>query len=371
MHRTSSIQSLARAALVFGVLFTGCGLAADEDNSVLENISVLTKKWREADTNRDGKVVRSEFWGSEQEFGMFDINKDGVITRGEIVQSTQGDAKIAPTYSNVAYGPHKRNVLDFWKAESSKPTPLVVFIHGGAFTKSSKELVLKQLPIKILLDAKISVASINYRLLDDAPLPAAYQDAVRAVQFLRTKASEWNIDQKRIGASGGSAGAQLCMYLAFKDDQAKPESADPLERESSRLACVATSGGQTTSNYDLWNEWLPGGFDYPPDAGHADHLVLFGAKTKEEYLAKARLVSAMDLISADDPPIFMTYNAAPGDPVPNDTKKVRGWKAHHVIFGIKLKEKMDALGIEAHLNYPGAKTKYDLIPQFLIAKLTG
>jgi len=275
----------------------------------------------------------------------------------------QKAAKPSPTYSNVAYGPHERNVLDFWKAESSTPTPLVVFIHGGSFTKGSKEMVFKQLPPKTFLDAKISVAAINYRLLDDAPLPAAHQDAVSAVQFLRTKASEWNIDKKRIGASGGSAGAQLCMYLAFKDDQSEPESADPVERESSRLACIATSKGQTTLNLDLWNQWIPGGWDTIQD-----RLAFFGVKTKEEYHAKERLVSAIELISRDDPPIFMTYKMAHGDPVPKED--VRDWKAHHVIFGVKLKEKMDALGVEAYLHYPGAKTKYDSIAQFLIAKLT-
>ena len=45
-------------------------------------------------------------------------------------------AKIAepprpPTQANVAYGTHERQVLDFWKAESAKPTPLLFHIHGG------------------------------------------------------------------------------------------------------------------------------------------------------------------------------------------------------------------------------------------------
>lgn len=38
-----------------------------------------------------------------------------------------------PTMSNIAYGPHERQVLDFWKAESDKPTPLLFFIHGGGW----------------------------------------------------------------------------------------------------------------------------------------------------------------------------------------------------------------------------------------------
>ncbi|MCI0422300.1 MAG: DUF1080 domain-containing protein, partial [Acidobacteria bacterium] len=51
--------------------------------------------------------------------------------------------------------------------------------------------------------------------------------------------------------------------------------------------------------------------------------------------------------------------------------KAQSWKVHHVIFGVKLKEEMDKLGIEADLKYPGAKTRYISIPAFFKAKLQG
>jgi hypothetical protein len=40
------------------------------------------------------------------------------------------------------------------------------------------------------------------------------------------------------------------------------------------------------------------------------------------------------------------------------------------MFGIKLKEKMDQLGIEADLNYPDAKSRYQSISDFFIEKFT-
>ena len=46
---------------------------------------------------------------------------------------------LEPTYANVAYGSHELNVLDFWQATASSPTPLVVFFHGGAFRAGSKD----------------------------------------------------------------------------------------------------------------------------------------------------------------------------------------------------------------------------------------
>ncbi|HTI51122.1 MAG TPA: hypothetical protein VL475_09225, partial [Planctomycetaceae bacterium] len=50
-----------------------------------------------------------------------------------------GPEKPAPTQMNVRYGPHERNVLDFWQAASEKPAPLAISIHGGGFREGSKE----------------------------------------------------------------------------------------------------------------------------------------------------------------------------------------------------------------------------------------
>ena len=38
---------------------------------------------------------------------------------------------VKPDVSDIRYGPHERNVLDFWKAKSDAPAPVVVHIHGG------------------------------------------------------------------------------------------------------------------------------------------------------------------------------------------------------------------------------------------------
>ena len=277
----------------------------------------------------------------------------------------QRDDKPPPTHRNVRYGPHERNVLDFWRADSDRPTPLVVYIHGGGFRVGSKES-LNPATLRQLLDAGISVAAVNYRFVQQAPLPAAHHDCRRSLQFLRSKAKEWNIDKTRVGAFGGSAGAQLCMYLAFHDDMARPDSSDPVERESTRLSCVATMGGQTTLDLDWWLKNIPG-YDKP----HRDFRQTFGVDTKEAYLKKAADISALSLISKDDPPIFMTYSMAPDAKIPSDPRRARGWKVHHVAFGIALKKKMDDLGIEAHLKYPGVRTAYPSIASFFIAKLTG
>ena len=274
----------------------------------------------------------------------------------------QNRGKPKPTHADVRYGPHERNVIDFYQAESEEPTPVAVFIHGGGFRNGSKNGVKPQ-TVRELLDAGISVAGFNYRLVQHDPLPAAHHDCQRALQLLRSKATEWNIDKSRIGAFGGSAGAQLCMYLAFHDDMAKPDSDDTIERESTRLMCVATGGGQTTMDVEWWKKNIPG-YETP----HRDFYESLGADSQEKYLKTVAEISALSLISKDDPPIYMSYRMAPDTPVPTGAK-AGGWKVHHVQFGVALKEKMDTLGIEADLAYPGSKNKYQGIVDFFKAKL--
>ncbi len=277
--------------------------------------------------------------------------------------SRTGDPGCVPTYSDVKYGPHEQNGIDFYKAKSEQPTPLAVFIHGGGFRGGSKRNLNPKV-LQELLEAGISVAAVEYRFISHKPLPAAHHDSLRALQCIRSKADQWNIDKTRIGAFGGSAGAQICMWLAFHDEMADPSSSDPMKRESSRLACVATNGGQTTMDFDWWMRYVPG-YDKP----HRNVSEAVGDISDEELRKIIQDISALSLISVDDPPIFMSYGMKPDDPVPTSAKRAQGWKVHHVVFGIKLKEKMDDLGVEADLKYPGAQTTYTSIADFFIKKL--
>ena len=102
-------------------------------------------------------------------------------------------------------------------------------------------------------------------------------DAARALQFVRSKAKEWNLDKKRIGAAGGSAGACSSLWLAFHDDLANTKSKDPVARESSRLSCAAVTGAQTTLDPKQMKEWTPNS----KYGGHA-----FGLRNFAEFLAK-------------------------------------------------------------------------------------
>jgi len=258
----------------------------------------------------------------------------------------QQPEKPVPDLHDVRYGPHERNVLDLWRAKSDSPTPLVVFIHGGGFRSGDKSDIPASL-LKYCLEAGISVASTNYRLSQQAPFPAPMLDSARAIQYLRSHASEWNLDPKRIAASGGSAGAGISLWLGFHDDLGNPTSDDPVERQSSRLTCMGVLGAQ--SSYDpRFIKTLIGGRAHE----HPALAQLYGLKPDELDSPRAHKLyeeaSPINFVSAGDPPAFLFYTD-PNVPLPDDAKPGDG--IHHPRFGVALKEKLDPLKIECVLRH--------------------
>jgi acetyl esterase/lipase len=255
-----------------------------------------------------------------------------------------------PTHADVRYGPHERNVLDFWQARSDRPAPLLVSIHGGGFVAGDKSVAPALL--KECLDSGISVAAISYRYSTQAIAPAPFQDGARAVQFLRSRAKDWNIDPERLAATGGSAGAGISLWLAFHDDMADPRSDDPILRQSTRLACAAVFDGQTSYDPRFIRKLFPGKDVYKI----APLEKLFGAdleKLDELPAEKCKLfeeVSPITHLTRDDPPVLLSYGRALDAEV-TDT----GIGIHHPLFGKVLKEKMDELGIPCELYAAGKR----------------
>lgn len=271
-----------------------------------------------------------------------------------------------PTYANVPYGPHPRNVLDFWKANGEGPRPLLVYIHGGGWTGGDKQQDRKV--FQPFLDKGISYAAINYRLTGEVPLPAPVHDAARAIQFIRTKAAEWNINDKRIALTGGSAGACTSMWILLHDDLADPKATDPVLRQSTRVAAAAVSAGQTSIDPKVIEEWLgPKVLEHRMINMAVGEATIKGALDNyEKHRALYVEFSPYNHLDKTDPPLFMTY--------PNNMKlpsESAGHGIHHPVYGVKLKEKANKAGHECHLLIPGVmkSDKYADANAFLMAKL--
>jgi acetyl esterase/lipase len=273
----------------------------------------------------------------------------------------------SPTHANVPYGKHKQQVLDFYKAASDKPTPLMFFVHGGGWMTGDKAKPDFLVPC---LKSGISVVSINYRHIPDAieqkitpPVKACLDDAARALQFVRSKAAAWTLDQSRIAGCGGSAGGFTVLYLAFHPDMADAASADPIAHESTRLRCVVAFVPQTSLDPKQMKEWLP-------NITYGNHAFALSSyedflKKRDELMPWIEEYSPYALASADDPPVYLFYDSVPalGQPYKDPP--------HSANFGAGLVEKLKALGVEYEFNHTGAKdVKHPDIFGFLMEKLT-
>jgi acetyl esterase/lipase len=297
---------------------------------------------------------------------------------GVLSLANQGPSqdKPEPTQANVPYGEHERQVLDFYQAKSETPTPVVFFIHGGGWVGGDKGGVSD---VPRFLEAGISVVAINYRYSWQAqlagvkpPVEWPIHDAARALQFVRSKAKEWNLDKTRIGATGGSAGACSSLWLAMHKDLADPNTEDPIARESTRLWCAAVLGGQTSLDPAQLKEWTPNsrygghafGFMDPNNLATRDTRFADFLAAREEVLPFIKEYSPYEHASEDDPPIYMIYNDAPA--LGQEQKD----PTHTANYGVKLEEKLRSVGVPCELVYPGAPdVKHETMTAYLIDKL--
>ncbi len=208
--------------------------------------------------------------------------------------------EISPTHRDVAYDDKdSAQVLDVYLAESDEPLPAMLYIHGGGWKVGSKKNVPPWLKQGVV-DGRFSVVSVEYRFTDVAPHPAQTNDCLRAVQFVRYHSRKWNIDPDRLGATGGSAGGHLSLYVALHDDVADPVASDPVQRASSRVACAVGFAGPTD-----WN--LLGEIQHDHPAFRELLGYEPGTPFAEMKAESIQDVSPVTFVSEDDPPIMIVH----------------------------------------------------------------
>ncbi len=266
---------------------------------------------------------------------------------GQSEASSYKEPVPTPTFSDIPYGPHKKQVLDFWQASSAsadQPAPLVYYIHGGAWQHGSRQNINGCVDVAACLEAGISVVAVEYRFIKEAktegiapPVKAPLSDVARALQFVRSQAGEWHIDKQRIAATGGSAGGCSSLWLAYHDDMADPDSDDPIARESTRLLCAAVRIPQSTLDPKQINQWL----GHIPYGGHA-----FGVsnqdflKQRQKLLPWIKEYSPYAHVSADDPPVVAYYAK----------RFEKDLKAHSPQYGFHLAKRCKELGISCEIR---------------------
>lgn len=114
----------------------------------------------------------------------------------------------------LAYGADPRQRLDLARpADTRTPAPLIVFVHGGGWTRGDKRQGAGEKPA-FYTGIGHAFATVNYRLVPGVTPAEQAQDIAAAIALLRGKAGTLGLDPQRIVLMGHSAGAHLIALVA-------------------------------------------------------------------------------------------------------------------------------------------------------------
>jgi acetyl esterase len=106
--------------------------------------------------------------------------------------------------------------LDAYVPDGRGPFATVIIVHGGSWRNGDKQTFVKPL-FEPLTKAGFAWFTINYRLAPDYVYPAAVDDVVQAVQFVKAHARQYKVNTRKIALMGESAGGHLVALVGARD----------------------------------------------------------------------------------------------------------------------------------------------------------
>jgi len=299
---------------------------------------------------------------------------------------------------NASYGPFSRNTMDLYLPHvMAANTPIVMYFHGGGFSSGDKDRVHDNKgDIAAYLAEGVAVASANYRygssssnpdLTPDIPNGTCdgsdggcrkdyiFRDGARAIQYLKYRAEDLNIDPERIGVWGSSAGGQIALWVATVPDLGDVEHRDPVLRESTRVSVVGHLTSQVSAKTRDWPSLLSfttsfwstlGWFDATYDKGL--HSTYDALDTSESGQMLLQIVDYYTQIDADGPPTItacLVAHRSENDLLdPDHAENLQSWLVHHPSHSIAIYERClsvhDDCAIATQVDHAGDFTDASL-----------
>ncbi len=275
-------------------------------------------------------------------------------------------------FKNISYGADKKNKLDLWVADTKLKTPFVIYIHGGGFGAGNKSAAYTKdnfKKIKKLLENNISFATIDYRFKNnDDFLLSSFNDAKRALQYLKFYSDKYNLLKSKVALMGASAGATSSLWIGLQDDLSDKKSKDPILRESTKVSCIVGIAAAHSLNLIRWKDMANVDEAYLKSIfekylGKMDTEKWMERSFNRNYISEVDFFEKMD---SDDPPIFIINYG-------KNTKPKNIADFHHNPLHAKLlKNRADSLKIKNVVYAPGIgifdKSNKDMV-DFIIENL--
>ncbi len=188
--------------------------------------------------------------------------------------------------------------LDIYLPTSVETAPLLVYIHGGAWRRGSKE----EIPTEAFIQAGYALASVEFRMSGVAMFPAQIHDIKAAIRYLRGNASKYGFDASRIGIYGTSSGGHLVSVVAVSNGDAVMEGSlgDYLDQSSDVQAVVSYYGASNLTS--ILKQSTPHGLRVREPA-----LDLLIGGQPEDQPDLARLASPVFHVDANSAPLLMLH----------------------------------------------------------------
>lgn len=106
------------------------------------------------------------------------------------------------------------------KIDKSQDLNVIVFYHGGGFILGSIDSY-NQLAHKLCQETNTILVSVGYRLADEAPFPAAIEDAYAALLWVKQNIKDFGGNPNHISVVGDSAGGNIASAMCLKDSKLK------------------------------------------------------------------------------------------------------------------------------------------------------
>jgi acetyl esterase/lipase len=208
---------------------------------------------------------------------------------------------------------------------SDMPRPLVVFVHGGDWNSGDARHAgtFDNFPRELATLAANGyvVASVNYRLSQEARFPAALQDVKAAIRWLRMHASDFNIDTTRVAVWGAASGGQLAALVGTTCGVYRFEPAGDISKDAASDCVQAVIDWYGVSDLQaLAGDKLgPNGFAAGSTSMAGNYL---GCEPAACAPGVARLSSPVGFVSARSPSFLIQHGAADTVVPPSQSRKL-------------------------------------------------